>query len=237
MLPGICPLASPLLPSGALCPSRNLLHHRSPSEAASLAREKTIHVINRILINPQKVITDWPIPRIPTAHIASRRAPCIRTLPRQPSVRELDIVVLVLAGDNDGIGQFAIEGVGVPRVDGGAERICVDGRIANVGFIGVDELDDGEEVLGVVVAILRLCEVEGAGARGVGWWFRSRTGCWTAEAGSWWGCGPSTRVRRRRWHDCVSCGIGAALAPARSVGDGGAGVVGICLVVACDRRC
>ena len=237
MLPGFCPLASPLLPSGALCPSRNSIHHRSPSETASLTREKTIHVINRILIIPQKVITDWPIPRIPTAHIASRLAPFIRTLPRQPSVCELDIVVLVLAGNNDGIGQFAIEGVGVPRVDGGAERICVDGRIADVGFVGIDELDDGEEVLGVVVAILRLCKVEGAGARGVGWCFLSRTGGWTVEAGGWWRCGPSTRICRRRWHDCVSCGIGAALAPARSVGDGGAGVVRICVVVACDRRC
>ena len=146
----------------------------------------------------------------------------------------------MLAGNNDRIGQFAVEGVGVPRVDGGAERICVDGRIADVGFIGVDELDDGEKVLGVVVASLRFCEVEGAGARGVGWrrWcFRGRSGCWTVEAGAWWLCGPSARLCRRRWHDCVSCRIGTALAPARSVGDGGAGVVRICHVVACDRRC
>lgn len=145
--------------------------------------------------------------------------------------------MLVLAGNNDGIRQFAVEGVGVPRVDGGAERTRADGRIADVGFVGVDELDDGEKVLGVVVASLRLCEVEGAGASGVGWrrWcFRSRSGCWTVEAGGWWRCGPSARLCRWRWHDRVSCGIGTALAPARSVGDGDAGIVRICHVVACD---
>ena len=118
------------------------------------------------------------VPYTDCAICLSRLSPFIRTLPRQPSVRGLDIIVLVLAGDNDGIRWFAVEGVGIPRVDGGVERICVDGSITDVGLIGVDELDDVEEVLGVVVTCLRFCEVESAGARSVGWrwWcFRGRS--------------------------------------------------------------
>ena len=76
----------------------------------------------------------------------------------------------MLAGDNDGIGQFAVEGVGVTRVNGGAERVRVgDGRVSDVGLVCVDELDDGVKVLRVVGAVLRFGEVEGAGACGVGW--------------------------------------------------------------------
>ena len=47
------------------------------------------------------------------------------------------------------------------------------------------------------------------------------------EAGSRWRRRPSARLRRRRWHDGVRCGIVAALTPARSVSDGSAGVVGV----------
>ena len=47
------------------------------------------------------------------------------------------------------------------------------------------------------------------------------------EAGSRWRRRPSARLRRRRWHDGVRCGIVAALTPAWSVGDGSAGVVGV----------
>lgn len=62
-------------------------------------------------------------------------------------------------------------------------------------------------------------------------------GSGAVEAGGRWGRGPGARLRRRRRHDGVRCGISAALAPARSVGDGGAGVLGVGRVVARDRRC
>lgn len=62
-------------------------------------------------------------------------------------------------------------------------------------------------------------------------------GSGAVEAGGRRRRGPSARLRRRRWHDGVRGGIGAALAPARSVGNGGAGVLRVGRVVARDRRC
>jgi len=78
--------------------------------------------------------------------------------------------VLVLAHNNDGMGQFAIKRVWICCIDGGAKGIVVDGRVANVGFVSVDELDDGVEIFRVAFTALRFCEVEGAGACCVRWW-------------------------------------------------------------------
>lgn len=77
----------------------------------------------------------------------------------------MDIIILVLPHNNDGVGQLAIKRVRICCIDKGAKGIVVvDGRIANVDFVGVDELDDGVEIGRVVSTGLRLCEVEGAGA-------------------------------------------------------------------------
>ena len=77
----------------------------------------------------------------------------------------------MLAHNNDGMGQLAIKRVRICCIDGGAKGIVVvDGRVANVGFIGVDELDDGVEIVRVASTGLRFYEVEGAGAFCVRWW-------------------------------------------------------------------
>lgn len=155
-------------------PSRDTVHDLPP-----LTREETIHVINRILI--PRLPTTRPIPRVPPAYIARRRPRLVCTLPHQRPVRELDVVVLVLADDDDGVGQLAGERVRVGGVDGGAEGVVsVNGGVADDIFGGVDEVDDGEEILGVVAETgLRFGEVEGAGAWCVSWcWCWGRCRCW-----------------------------------------------------------
>ena len=77
----------------------------------------------------------------------------------------------MLAHNNDGMGQLTIKRVMICCIDGCAQGIVVvDGRVANVGFVGVDELDDGVEIVRVAFTDLRFFEVEGAGASCVRWW-------------------------------------------------------------------
>ena len=67
----------------------------------------------------------------------------------------------MLARNSDEMKQLAIKRVRICCINEGAKRIVVvDGHVANVGFVGVDELDDGLEIVRVASTGLRFCEVE-----------------------------------------------------------------------------
>lgn len=64
------------------------------------------------------------------------------TMPAQGPVGELHVVVLVLAGDNEGVRQLAIEGVGITVVHGVANSVVVIvGSLADDGFVVVLQKD------------------------------------------------------------------------------------------------
>lgn len=153
-----------------------------------LTRKETIHIVHRVLI-PKQPPTLRPLPRIPPPNIAVRATIGRLALPAQPAVRELDIIVLMLARDDERVRQFAVEGVAAAVADAGADGVRGRG-VADVGAAAVFEVDDGEEVAAVGFAVLRFGEVEGALACGVG---GGRGGC---AGGRWGGGGAAWRGGR-----------------------------------------
>lgn len=130
-------------------------------------RKRTVHV-DRIVV-PGSPPTNRSVPRVSPPITAYRWTLRIPTRPQQTPVCELHVIFLVLAGNRQRVGKLGGELVWIGDVDGLANGEGIaDGFMADVGLVVVvDELDDGEEILVVAGAGLRLSQVEGACAGGI----------------------------------------------------------------------
>ncbi len=178
---------------------------------------------------PRPSPTARPLSRIPPAVIAPRPSSRGFTRPLQPPICKLDIIILMLTHNYNGMRQLREELEIIRHVDRSAVGLSAPGRDgADGGFAVVEERDGGEEILVIGGANLRFREVEGAGPGGVGWGGRrdrsgGRRGCL---------CGSRRRQQYRvsTGHgDCFRVGLGASGAgwPVPSRGRiAGAGVEG-----------
>lgn len=138
---------------------------------ALLRREETIHIVYRIPIT-EPLPANRPILRVPSPIIAVRAAVWHLTLPAQRSIRKLDVIILMLARDDNRVRQLAGERIDATDIDAVAYRDRVRGRVdrrvANVVALAVFEVDDRKQVTAVKIAVLRLRQVKGALSCGVG---------------------------------------------------------------------
>ena len=104
-----------------------------------ITRKTTIHLIYRGLLRPV-LITNRPIPRMPTPN-ATTRAPIRRpALPAQPANRKLYIIILMLPRNPKLMQQFRLKSIGVSNIDMYAwVAIVRDLRFADGEFFVVDQ--------------------------------------------------------------------------------------------------